>query len=330
MSAPKLLDRTKHVRRIGKVTLPAFRPPQIATLQRDVPEDDNWLFELIYGGYRCQIAIAGGEVRLYNRHGRDCTEKFGQLLPALSELTGGSLLLDGEICALDDDGRTDRNLLKTRIAEGGPLVFFAFDLLEVDGEDVRLVPQLERKRRLAALLADQPVDSPLLYAQHVVGNGRHVFEAIRAGGYEGIVGKWPNSRYYSGGRSTAWIEIRALRQQEFVVLGWLPSQSDEAIAGLLLGTYEGGRLIYRGEVEAGFTRQAQRSLMRLLEPVAARRQPRVYGMSRGEMRGVHWTQLRFATQIDFADVTAEGRLVRPTYRGIREDEDARSIHLEPS
>jgi bifunctional non-homologous end joining protein LigD len=330
MPTPKLLDRTKHARRISKVVLPPFRSPQLATLQRDVPEDDNWLFELIYGGYRCQIAIAGGEVRLYNRLGRDCTEKFSQLLPALSELTTGSLLLDGEICALDDDGRTDRNLLKSRTSEGGPLVFFAFDLLEQDGEDVGLVPQLERKRRLAALLAEQSVDSPLLYAQHVVGNGRHVFEAIRAGGYEGIVGKWPNSRYYSGGRSTAWIEIKALRQQEFVVLGWLPSQSNEAVAGLLLGTYEGGRLVYRGAVEAGFTRQSQRSLMRLLDPMPARRQPRVYGMSRGEMRDAHWTQLKFVAQIDFSDVTAEGRVVRPTYRGIREDEDARGIHLELS
>jgi bifunctional non-homologous end joining protein LigD len=330
MTAPKLLDRAKHARRIGRLVLPGFRPPQIATLQRDVPDDDNWLFELIYGGYRCQIAIAGGEVRIYNRHGRDCTDKFPQLIPALSDLTTGTLLLDGEICALDDDGRTDRNLLKARISGKGPLVFFGFDLLEQEGEDVGLLPQLERKRQLAALLAEQPVDSPLLYSQHVVGNGKKVFDAIRAGGYEGIVGKWPNSRYYSGGRSTAWIEIKALRQQDFVVLGWLPSPDDDAIAGLVVGTYEGGRLVYRGTVETGFTRQGQRNLARLLADAPARRQPRIYGMSRSEARGVYWAQLRYVAQIDFSDVTAEGRLVRATYRSIREDEDARGIHLELS
>jgi bifunctional non-homologous end joining protein LigD len=328
MPTQKAADKIKRPRRIGKLTLPAFRGPQLATLQRDVPADDNWLFELIYSGYRCQVAIAGSEVRLYNRHGREWTDKFEQLLPALSELTYGTLLLDGEICALDDDGRTDANLLKSRVSSKGPLVFFAFDLLEQDGEDVGLLPQIERKRRLAALLADQPVDSPLLYSQHVVGNGKKVFEAIRAGGYEGVIGKWPKARYYSGGRSTAWIKIKAMRRQEFVVLGWLPSR-DEGIAGLALGTYEGGRLTYRGVVEAGLTARNRREALELLSQAAVRRPPKIYGMSRQEMRGVQWVSPRLIAQIEFSDVTADGLLVRPTYRGVREnDTDSRNIHLE--
>ena len=324
--AARTSSKAKRVR--AKLPLPAFRPPQIATLQRDVPDDESWLYELKYNGYRCQAAIGGTNVKLYNIAGEDYSEQFGHVIPAMSELTFGTLLLDGEICAIDEDGRTDSALLKRSLGGRGPLVFFAFDLLEQDGEDVAQLPQVERKRRLAALLADQPVDSPLLYSQHVVGDGKKVFDAVRAGGFDGIVAKWPTARYYGGGRSTAWLEIKVLRQQEFVIVGWIPDDSDKGLRGLVLGTYERGELVYRGVVETGFTATTRRKLFERLTTLPARRRPRAVGLPRAEMGTAQWVSPRFLAQGEFSDVLADGTLKRSTFKGVREDDDARHVRLE--
>jgi bifunctional non-homologous end joining protein LigD len=325
-----MLKRTppnKVVRLRRSFTPPAFRPPQLATLQQDVPTADEWLFELSYQGQRCQAAIAGTNVRLYNEQGEDWSEQFGHVIPALSELTLGTLLIDGEICAINDDGRADPALLRRTLAEGGPLVFFAFDLLEQDDEDVGQLPQVERKRRLAALLAAQPVDSPLLYSPHVVGNARKVFEAVRAGGYPGVIAKWPTARYYSGGRSTAWLEIKAARQQAFVVVGWQGSEDGEKVRSLLLATYERGRLVYRGMVETGFSAAARRKLPELLAPLAARR-PRLDGMPPIRFPVVNWVRPRLLAEVEFFEILSDGMITRPMFKGLAGDEDARSVHLE--
>ena len=117
-------------------TLPAFRPPQLATLEQRVPSGESWLFEMKYDGYRMQAAIAGSQVRLYTRNGHDWTKQFGFVAPALSRLTKGSALIDGELCAIDAHGRSNFTLLKTSLDGRTPVVFFAFDLLERDGEDI--------------------------------------------------------------------------------------------------------------------------------------------------------------------------------------------------
>ena len=124
----------------AKLTLPKFRPFQLATLADKVPDGDGWLFEMKYDGYRCQAAIAGDQVRLYSRSGHDWTEKFGFVAPPLRKLTKGTLLIDGEICAMDPLGRSNFSLLKTSLDGKKPIVFFAFDLLEQDGENVGASP----------------------------------------------------------------------------------------------------------------------------------------------------------------------------------------------
>lgn len=319
----------KRLFRRGPLSLPAFRPPQLATPQRHVPADDNWLFELKYDGYRCQAAIAGSQVVLYSATGDDCTEQFAHVVPALTTLTRGTLLLDGEICALDDDGRADFRLLRNSLGGKGPLVYFAFDLLEQDGEDVGKLPQLERKRRLAALLAEQPTDSPLLYSQHVVGNGQKVLDAIRAGGYGGIVAKWPTARYYSGGRSTAWLGIDAFRRQEFVIIGWRPAEyGRDLVDSLFLGTFENGKLVYRGEVQADLAHELRDDLTGMLAAIGTRKHPRPTGMPGSDMRVARWVQPQLLAMIEFTDVTAEGLLHAPSLKGIRRDQDDSALYLE--
>ena len=154
MSAVKAAPRTRRQgRRDSESTqpiLPSFRPPQLASLEHRVPTGDSWLFEMKFDGYRMQASIAGDQVRLYTREGHDWTRQFGYVAPALSKLTHGSALIDGELCAIDEHGRTNFTLLKNSLDGRKPVVFYAFDLLELDGEDIAALPQLERKTRLEA------------------------------------------------------------------------------------------------------------------------------------------------------------------------------------
>ena len=159
---------------------------------------------------------------LYSRSGLDWYDKFGSVAPALSKLAPGTLLLDGEICAIDEHGRTNFSLLKSSLDGKKPLTFFVFDLLEQDGEDVAALPQIDRKRRLEAVLGDRDRSDPVQLSQHVIGHGDEVLQAMCQGGFEGLIAKSAQARYFGGDRSSAWLKIKCVQRQEFVVIGWRP------------------------------------------------------------------------------------------------------------
>jgi bifunctional non-homologous end joining protein LigD len=150
------------------------------------------------------------------RRGHDWTDQFHTILPPLRTLTKGTLLIDGEVCAIDQQGRTNFSLLKTGIAGGLPLVFFAFDLLEQDGRDLTGVAQLERKLRLEAAIGGQDRASALQYSHHIEGHGDRVFAAMCAGGHEGTIAKRVDAPYRSGDRSPSWLKVKCIKRQEFV------------------------------------------------------------------------------------------------------------------
>src|SRR5690606_30200081 len=175
-------------------SLPEFRPPQLATLVDEIPQGKDWLFELKYDGYRAVAAIAGDKVRLFTRNGNDWTKQFGRLVDPLSRLTEGSALIDGEICALSE-GRTDFSTLKDALSAGGELVFFAFDLMEIDGENIEKLPLVERKERLRELIGPRDPASPIQYSDHIEGRGEEVFRAMCEAGMEGIIAKEMNAPY---------------------------------------------------------------------------------------------------------------------------------------
>jgi bifunctional non-homologous end joining protein LigD len=193
----------------------------LATLVNEVPVGSNWLFEMKYDGYRCLAAIAGPEVRLYTRTGKDWSQQFGNLSEPLSRLTKGTALIDGEICAFDAKGRTDFSTLKDALSDGGPLVYFAFDLLELDGEDLTGLPLIERKEKLQKLLGKVAKNSPIQYSDHVTGNGQKVFDAMCRGGFEGIIAKEANACYRNE-RTKSWLKVKCILRQEFVIAGWSP------------------------------------------------------------------------------------------------------------
>lgn len=333
MPAVEAAPRKKRsVRRDSESTpliLPSFRPPQLATLERKVPAGDSWLFEMKYDGYRAQAAIAGDQVRLYSRGGHDWTRQFGFVAPALATITKGTALIDGEICAIDQHGRSNFSLLKTSLDGRSPIVFFAFDLLEQNGEDVARLPQVERKARLEALLTDLPADSPVIYSQHVAGNGQQVFDAMKAGGFEGVIAKAPAARYYGGDRSTAWLKIKAVQRQEFVVIGWRPPDYGvDDVRGLFLATYEDGQLVFRGAVGTGFTNKMRREVHDVLQLIRADEPLDVKGMPRAEARACQWVEPRLLAEVEYTEITPDGLIRHPSFKGLREDKPATDVHLE--
>ena len=315
-------------KKVAPPQLPDFRPPQLATLRAKLPTGPGWLFEMKYDGYRCQAAIAGDKVRLYTRQGHDWTRQFGFVAPALSTLTKGTALIDGELCAVDDEGRTDFTLLKNSLDGKKPVLYFAFDLLEQDGEDIAALPQVERKRRLGKLLADQPTDSPILFSPHVEGRGQEVLDAMCRGGFEGVVAKSPTARYYAGERSSVWLKVKCVQRQEFVIIGWRPPEyGPDDVRGLFLATYEDGELIYRGGVGTGFSDKMRRDALRILQLIRTEEKPPVKGMPRAEMRIAHWVEPRLVAEVAYTEITPDGLIRHPSFKGLRDDKGAIAAKL---
>lgn len=309
--------------------LPTFRPFALATLEKRVPPGDSWLFEMKFDGYRAQAAIAGDEVRMYSRGGHDWTRQFGYVVPALSQLTKGTALIDGEICAIDQHGRTDFTLLKNSLDGRKPVVFYAFDLLELDGEDIAALPQLGRKERLEVLLSTLPADAPIAYADHIVGDGKNVFRAMCEGGHEGVIAKSPSARYYGGDRSTAWLKIKCVKRQEFVIIGWRPPEHGvDNVRALFLATYEDGKLVYRGAVGTGFTDMMRSEVWEVLQLIRTDGAPPITGMPRPEMRAVRWVEPRLLAEVEFTEITPDGLIRHPSFKGLREDKAPTDVHLE--
>jgi bifunctional non-homologous end joining protein LigD len=279
-----------------------------------------------FDGYRAQVAISGSDVRVYTRNGHDWTEQFKVILEPLRKLTTGSALIDGEIVAIDKAGRTNFSMLKTGIGAGLPLKFYAFDLLEIDGEDYRDFPLVERKARLEALIGDREVSDSLQFSHHVIDNGKAVLASMCEGGHEGVIAKKVDGRYI-GDRTSGWLKIKCTKRQEFVIGGWRPSDSGRGMASLILGTYEDGKLVYRGRVGTGFTEAQRRELLGQLE---ARRVAKssFAAVPRDIARKAVWVQPDLVTEVTYAEITPDGSLRHASFQGLRADKRADQVVLE--
>ncbi|MDB5615702.1 MAG: ligD [Devosia sp.] len=320
------LPKAAKARKGKALDLPAFRPPQLATLVTEVPSGSDWVFEMKYDGYRCQAAIAGDQVRLYTRTGKDWTDKFAAIVPPLTRITKGSALIDGELCAFDSKGRTDFSTLKDNLSNGGPLVFFAFDLLELDGTDLAKQPLTERKAKLEKLLGKIESSSLVQFSAHVTGNGQKVFDAVAREGHEGIIAKQANAPYH-GERTKSWLKIKASKRQEFVIAGWTPSTKKQSFASLLIGTWEDGKLIYRGRVGTGFTVDSGNALQRQLDARSRKTSPFV-DVPRPIARTAKWVSPELVAEIGYTEFTPDGVLRHPSFLALREDKPADDVALE--
>ncbi len=307
---------------VRKTTLPAFRAPQLATLVDHVPAGTGWLHEVKYDGYRCLLAIAGGQAKTFTRTGLDWSDRFAAIVTAATALELPPCLIDGEVVALDKDGRPSFQALQASLKEGGgTLAFFAFDLLEEDGKDLTTLGNLQRKQRLQALLSE--TKPPIVYAEHVTGGGEEMFQALCGEGYEGVISKRADAPY-RGRRSASWLKIKCIRRQEFVIVGWTPSdKSGRSFRSLLLGVHEDGTLRYAGKVGTGFDMAGIDRLMGLMGPLA-QDEPTV-DAPRAAVRGAHWIKPRLVAEIAFTEVTDDFVLRHPSFLGLREDKAAEDV-----
>lgn len=306
---------------------PAFRTPQLATLVQTAPEGDDWLHEVKFDGYRCLVAVGGGRVRCYTRSGLDWTDRFAPVAEACTELDCGSALIDGEVVAPASSGSSQFSALQASLKSGGDLRFYAFDLIEIDGEDLRSAPLIERKNRLQGLIATLGGSPVVQYSEHVRGHGPKVFASVCRAGLEGIVSKKVDAPYASR-RTLAWLKVKCGRRQEFVIGGWSPSDKPgRPFASLLIGTWEDGVLRYRGRVGTGFDAATMEKLARLMKR-RARRTPPFAEVPRAVARAARWTSPDLVAEISFAELTADGQVRHGAFQGLREDKEARTVSIE--
>jgi bifunctional non-homologous end joining protein LigD len=316
--------RGNDVKRKGRI--PAFREVQKATLVDSVPSGSSWLHEMKYDGYRCLVGIGGGCARIYTRSGLDWSDKFPEIRDAAARLDVGSALIDGEIVKLDDQGNTSFSALQQAISEGGKgLSLFVFDLLELDGKDLTRRPNLERKERLAALIGDGK--PPLIfYADHIIGQGQKLFDAMCKAGQEGIISKRADA-HYLGGRTKSWLKIKCVQRQEFVIAGWSPSDSKaRALRSLLLAVHEKGHLRYAGKVGTGFSMATMADLVTKLRKREVKKAP--VEVPRADARGAHWVKPELVAEVAFAEFTSDGVVRHASFLGLRSDKPAKEIVAE--
>jgi bifunctional non-homologous end joining protein LigD len=307
----------------ASVAPPAFIDPQLATLVDDVPTGNSWIHEIKYDGYRLLISVGDGVATAYTRNGLDWSDKFKSLVKAAAKLPAGCLL-DGEAVALDEEGKPSFQLLQSTLKGGGaPLAFFAFDLLVDQGKDVRKLPNIERKERLASLL--EGVSPPIVYGDHVIGRGEEMFEAVCKTGGEGIISK-KASATYSGTRTRNWLKIKCIQRQEFVIVGWSESDKRRGFRSLLLAAKDKKELSYVGKVGTGFSASLIEEMMDRMEPLAVDKAP--VEVPRIDRKGAHWIEPKLVAEINFTEFTDEGILRHPSFVGLREDKPAKDVVRE--
>jgi bifunctional non-homologous end joining protein LigD len=303
---------------------PPFQPVQLATLVDTVPTGDRWLHEMKYDGYRLEVAVGGGQARAYTRSGLDWSEKFDGIVAQAAKLNCRSALLDGEAVVMDENGRSSFQALQGAL-KGAPakIDYFVFDLLELDGEDLTGLPLIERKAKLRALLPEG--DARIRYSEHIVGNGEKLLHNFCDADLEGVISKKADGRYI-GSRSGGWLKTKCIKRQEFVVVGWTPSDKSRTFRSLILGIHEGGVLRYAGKVGTGFNNAELFRLMEIMAPLE-QKEPTVKA-PRAEVRGAHWLKPKLVAEIAYTEMTNEGTLRHPSYLGLREDKKAEAVVLE--
>ena len=308
----------------GELRPPPYRAVQLATLVDAVPTGDRWLHEMKYDGYRTLIAVGGGEARAFTRSGLDWSDKFAGLVAAAAALSVRSALIDGEAVVLDAAGRSSFQALQNALKGSPELIdYYAFDLLELDGEDLTPLPLVERKAKLHAIIAGDK--GRLRYSDHIRGSGEKLLESFCAAGLEGVISKKADGRYV-GSRSGSWLKTKCIKRQEFVIVGWTPSDKSRAFRSLMLGVHEDGVLRYAGKVGTGFTNEEIFSLMETMSPLE-QDVPTVKA-PRAEVRGAHWLKPRLVAEIAYTEMTNEGTLRHPSYLGLRLDKKPEAVVLE--
>ena len=300
-----------------------------ATLVDAVPKGDDWLFEIKWDGYRIIATVSGGDPELRSRKDQDYTKRFENVSKELVKaLKTPDCVVDGEVCALDEEGRPSFSAMQQG-KSGTPIVYYLFDLLEVEGEPIVDLPIEERRKRLEKLLDKR---NKTVRFSESFDDGEALLAAANEQGLEGIMAKRLGTRYLPGKRSRDWLKIKGHGRQEFVVAGYTRGKGrrERTLGSLVLGMYEGDELVYVGNVGTGFNDREIDRLLKKLKPLERKTPPfkDVPKMPRVRKGDVIWVEPKLVAEVEFVEWTHDGRLRAPAYKGLREDKAAVEVHRE--
>lgn len=321
----------KNVRRLKKeksaeppaqpATKPGFIEPQLALLEEEAPDGSDWVHEIKFDGYRMQLHVQGGKGIAHTRTGLDWSGKFPEIVADVAKLP--DCILDGEICAVGEDGISDFGALQAALKSGRTkdLVYYVFDLLYAHGEDIRAKPLSRRKETLQALLPSER--TRLRYSDHFVAPGEAVRNSACRMSLEGIVSKKLDAPYRSG-RGFSWIKSKCRGRQEFVVGGYSQGKSSAGVGALLVGVFADGKLQYRGRVGSGITPKIAGQLLPSLEPLERSKTPFI-GTQPADKTGVIWIDPKLVAEVEFGGWSADGLLRHASFKGLREDKPVTDV-----
>ncbi len=317
-----------------------FLEPMKARLV-EAPPTGDWAYEIKFDGFRAIGLKESGGVRLLSRNNKDLAGKFPEVAEAVASLDARDAIVDGEIVALDDKGRSSFQLLQAfEVGDLRPAIhYYVFDLLHHDGVGLVGRPLEERKRRLKTLVA-RKADGIVRFSASLTGDAKALLERAAGMGLEGLIGKRAGSIYETGGRSGAWIKLKVHQEQEFVIGGYTPPAGSRPLFGaLIVGVYEGRRLLFTGKVGTGFSHESLRRLHARLQPLRQDRCPFVnlpeprpsrygQGLTAAVMKRCHWVKPTLVCQLKFSEWTRDGSLRHPVFLGLREDKSATKVVRE--
>jgi bifunctional non-homologous end joining protein LigD len=285
--------------------MPGFIKPQLATLKSKAPKGDQWLHEIKYDGYRIQVHANRGRKKVYTRSGLDWTKRFSTIAGALD--IPGEAIIDGEVVVVHES-RTNFSELQAELAAGRQdrLVYYAFDLLWRDG-DLRKLPQIERKQALLDLLGESDTPYPVLFSEHLIGDGQQMFEHAAK---LNCISKRADAPYRSE-RNENWLKIKAVQKGKFPVVGFVKDPT--GVAALYLGKQEGNGLVYMGKVGTGWSRTVSSQIRKQLDTVVSPKSKLTKPIRKPKAT---WVEPQFYADVEYRDITSEGLLRASSFKGL--------------